>query len=113
MGTPRSAVTAEIAKAAAQTRPCAGCLANGHAGVSGSLTPARYEIRVEGVLDERWTAWFEGLRIRSEGTETVISGPLTDQPALYGVLVKVRDLGLCLISVRRLDPDEAGKTAPQ
>ena len=61
-----------------------------------------YEIRVEGTLDRRWAAWFEGLQVTSEDAETVISGPLPDQPALHGLLAKVRDLGLCLISVRRL-----------
>jgi hypothetical protein len=70
---------------------------------------ARYEIRLEGTLDERWTAWFEGLQVTTEGSQTVISGPLPDQPALHGVLIKVRDLGLCLISVRRLDPDDTGQ----
>ena len=82
------------------------------AGVSGSQSPARYEIRVEGVLDQRWTACFEGLQVTSEGSQTVISGPLPDQPALHGVLIKVRDLGMCLISVRRLDPDQAGQASP-
>ena len=67
--------------------------------------PAHYEIRVEGVLDSRWTAWFGGLHIESDGTQTVISGSLADQPALHGLLAKIGDLGLCLISVRRLDPD--------
>ena len=80
--------------------------------MSGSGSLAHYEIRIEGALGERWTSWFEGLQVRSEGNQTSISGPLTDQPALHGVLVKVRDLGLCLISVRRLDPDEAGKATP-
>jgi hypothetical protein len=78
--------------------------------VSGSGSPTRYEIRVEGVLDSGWAAWFEGLQVRSEGGQTVISGPVADQPALHGLLVKVRDLGLCLISVRRLDPGESGAT---
>jgi hypothetical protein len=73
---------------------------------------ARYEIRLEGTLDERWTAWFEGLQVTTEGSQTVISGPLPDQPALHGVLIKVRDLGLCLISVRRLDPDDTGQARP-
>ncbi|MGA9831039.1 MAG: hypothetical protein WBQ71_07960, partial [Trebonia sp.] len=82
------------------------------AGVSGSQSPARYEIRVEGVLDQRWTACFEGLQVTSEGSQTVISGPLPDQPALHGVLIKVRDLGMCLISVRRLDADQAGQASP-
>ena len=66
--------------------------------------PARYEIRVDGVLDGRWADWFGGLQLSSDGTQTVICGPLADQPALHGVLAKVRDLGLCLISVRRLGP---------
>ncbi len=65
----------------------------------------RYEIRVQGILDERWTAWFEGLQIGSDHSQTVISGSVTDQAALHGLLNKVRDLGLVLISVRRLDPD--------
>ena len=64
----------------------------------------RYEIRVKGVLDGRWSAWFEGLNVTSDGEETVIAGPLADQAALHGLLNKVRDLGLFLISVRRLNP---------
>lgn len=65
--------------------------------------PARYEIRVADVLDSRWTAWFNGMQVSRQGEETVISGLLADQPELHGLLAKVRDLGLCLISVRRLD----------
>ncbi len=65
--------------------------------------PARYEIRVADVLDGRWAAWFDGLQVSTQGEETVICGLLADQPALHGLLTKVRDLGLCLISVRRLD----------
>jgi hypothetical protein len=66
---------------------------------------SRYEIRVKGTLDGRWTAWFEDLHVSSDGDETVISGPVADQAALHGLLTKVRDLGLFLILVRRLDPD--------
>lgn len=73
--------------------------------MSASGGPARYEIRVEGVLDSRWAAWFGGLHIERDDTQTVISGLLADQPALRGLLTKIGDLGLCLISVRRLDPD--------
>jgi hypothetical protein len=69
--------------------------------MSGSGLPARYEIRVEGVLHSRWAAWFEDLQVQSDGKHTVISGLLTDQSALHGLLVKVRDLGLCLITVLR------------
>jgi len=80
--------------------------------VSGPGRPARYEIRVEGILDERWADWFGGLRVSSEGTQTIIFGLLPDQPALHGVLARIRDLGLCLISVHRLDAGEAGNEAP-
>ena len=64
---------------------------------------AWYEIRVEGVLDVRWTEWFGGLAIASEGDEvTVIAGFVADQAALHGLLTRVRDLGLVLVSVTRL-----------
>ena len=81
-------------------------------GVSASGGPAWYEIRVAGVLDSRWAAWFDGLQISGQGEDTVICGLLADQPALHGLLTKVRDLGLCLISVRRLDTGQAGNQAP-
>jgi hypothetical protein len=77
------------------------------AGVSASGGPARYEIRVAGALDSRWADWFGGLQISGQGEETVICGLLADQPALHGLLTKVRDLGLYLISVRRLDIGQA------
>lgn len=66
----------------------------------------RYEIRVEGVLDARWSEWFEGMQISTnvDGT-TAIAGPVTDQAALHGLLGKVRDLGLPLIAVWRVGPD--------
>ncbi len=66
---------------------------------------SRYEIRVKGILDGRWTTWFGDLQVTSDGEETVICGPVADQAALHGLLTKVRDLGLFLISVRHLDPD--------
>jgi hypothetical protein len=76
--------------------------------VSASGGPAWYEIRVAGALDSRWAAWFDGLQISSQGDQTVISGLVADQPALHGLLTKVRDLGLCLFSVRRVDTGQAG-----
>jgi hypothetical protein len=76
------------------------------------MAPEHYEIRIEGVLGERWTAWFEGLRVSSDGIDTVLSGPLADQAALHGVLVKIGDLGMRLISVRRVDPGGARKETP-
>ena len=69
--------------------------------------PAHYEIRVAGVLNSEWAAWFNDVRISSQGEETVISGLLADQSALHGLLTQVRDLGLCRISVRRLDSGQA------
>lgn len=62
--------------------------------------PDRYEIRVKGHLADRWAAWFEGMTLtrRADGT-TVIDGPVIDQSALHGLLRKVSDLGLPLVSV--------------
>jgi len=67
--------------------------------------PTRYEIRTKGHLDPRWATWFDGLSLTREtdGT-TVIHGPVIDQAALYGVLLKLRDLGLPLVSVTQVTP---------
>jgi hypothetical protein len=66
-----------------------------------------YEIRVRGVLDSRWSAWFESLEVTSDrADQTTIAGPVADQAALHGLLAKVRDLGLPLLSVRQIDPDQ-------
>jgi hypothetical protein len=67
------------------------------------MQPVHYEIEVEGHLDgTHWSRWFDGMAVmpREEGT-TVLSGPIADQAALHGLLGKVRDLGLVLVSVRR------------
>jgi hypothetical protein len=62
----------------------------------------RYELRVKGVLDSTWSAWFDGLQITSDDRgQTVIAGLVSDQAALHGLLAKVRDLGLELLEVRR------------
>jgi hypothetical protein len=66
-----------------------------------------YEILVEGVLDDHWSAWFGGLHVSGDaevGT-TTIAGPLRDQAALHGLLTKIRDLGLPLLAVRRIESD--------
>ena len=70
--------------------------------------PPIYQIRIQGHLGPQWTDWFEGLTIALEdnGT-TLLSGPVVDQAALYGLLRKVRDVGLPLISVFRLKPGYA------
>ena len=67
--------------------------------------PGDYEIRLSGHLAARWAGWFDGLSLRHErdGT-TVIHGSVVDQAALHGLLTKVRDLGLPLISVTQVDP---------
>ncbi len=67
-----------------------------------------YEIRVKGHLDPRWSAWFDGLSLTKEpdGT-TVISGPVVDQAALHGLLQKLRDVGVPLISITQVSRDVA------
>ncbi len=69
----------------------------------------RYEIRLHGHLDHRWSAWFDGLTLSLEpdGT-TVIGGDIADQAALHGLLQRVRDVGLPLLSVSRVEPGQAG-----
>lgn len=68
-----------------------------------------YEIRVLGQLGEGWSEWLEGLAICHEAGETILAGPLPDQAALYGVLLKIRDLGLPLIAVKRASADQANE----
>jgi hypothetical protein len=67
----------------------------------------RYELRVKGHLDTRWAAWFDGFSLTraSDGT-TVLAGFIVDQAALHGVLQKLGDVGLPLLSVTRTDSDE-------
>jgi hypothetical protein len=68
--------------------------------VRSALEPVRYEIRVKGQLADRWAAWFDGMTLtrRADGT-TVLDGPVADQSALHGLLRKVSDLGLPLVSL--------------
>jgi hypothetical protein len=67
-------------------------------------TTTRYEIRVEGHLGSGVAGWFPDLAIRHEANgDTTLSGPIVDQAALHGVLMRVRDLGLTLVSVHRLE----------
>jgi hypothetical protein len=79
-----------------------------HASTSDGHEPGRYEIRLQGHLDIRWAAWFDGMSLthESDGT-TVIQGSVVDQAALHGLLSKVRDLGLPLIAVMQVDPKPA------
>jgi hypothetical protein len=68
-----------------------------------------YEIRLKGQLDSQWTNWFDGLSITLEDNgDTLLSGPLKDQAALHGLLKKVRDLGMILVSVCPVEPGPDG-----
>ena len=64
--------------------------------------PAEYQIKVKGTLGNQWSDWFAGMTIESEGSVTIITGEVLDQPALHGLFVQIRDLGLPLISVKRM-----------
>lgn len=78
-----------------------------HASSDDQHKPGRYEIRLKGHLDARWAARFDGMSLsyESDGT-TIIHGPVVDQAALHGLLRKVRDLGLPLVSVMHVEPDQ-------
>jgi hypothetical protein len=70
--------------------------------------PSIYQIRLEGHLSEQWIAWFEDMTITlKDDGHTLLTGPVVDQSALYGLLRKVRDLGAPLLSVTRLAPGQA------
>ena len=73
----------------------------------------RYEIRVKGHLEPRWAAWFDGMSLTHESDgSTSIRGPVIDQSALHGLLQRLRDTGLPLISVTPLDPDQPATSTP-
>ena len=70
--------------------------------------PLVYQIKIKGHVGSQWTDWFQGLSITLEDNgDTLLTGPVVDQAALHGLLRKVRDLGLILISVCRVEPDQA------
>jgi hypothetical protein len=69
-----------------------------------------YEIRIKGHLDDRWTEWFGGMTVTlEEDGNTLLTGPVIDQAALHGLLKKVRDLGMPLVSVCPLEPGQANQ----
>ncbi len=73
-----------------------------------SSQPVIYQIRIKGHLGSQWTDWFEGLTITlEEDGNTLLTGPVVDQAALHGLLKKVRDLGMPLISVGPLERNQA------
>ncbi len=76
--------------------------------------PTIYEIRLAGHLSPQWITWFEGLSISlEEDGSTLLTGALSDQAALHGVLKKIRDLGITLVSINRLQFDETHPNQPK
>lgn len=74
--------------------------------------PSLYQIRLKGHLGPQWAAYFDGFALtNSENGEALLTGMITDQAALHGVLAKIRDLGLPLLSVNRLASGEASENA--
>lgn len=73
-----------------------------------------YEIRLKGHLDEQWSEWFDDLTITyDEDDDTILCGPVIDQAALHGLLRKVRDLGLSLISVNQVESNQERRFTDQ
>ena len=68
-----------------------------------------YKIKVKGRLKKQWSGWFDGMTIEYEGGETILTGPVADQAALHGLLIRVRDLGLPLVSVNRIETNQEEK----
>jgi hypothetical protein len=67
-------------------------------------TPTHYQIKIKGHLPDRWSDWFDGLNINHEADgSTILSGPVVDQAALYGILLKLHNLNLPLLSVSRVE----------
>ena len=62
-----------------------------------------YRIKLKESLDPKWSDWFEQMAISTEGDKTILTGPIADQAALHGLLIRIRDLNLTLLSVERLE----------
>ena len=82
-----------------------------HVSTKDHYEPGLYKIRLKGHLGSQWTDWFEGLTITlEEDGNTLLTGPVIDQAALHGVLKKVRDLGMPLVSVSPIEPGQADQS---
>jgi hypothetical protein len=78
-----------------------------------NFTGQGYQIRLEGHLNGAWSGWLDGMTVvHEEDGTTVLTGPVADQPALFGLLVKIRDLGLTLLSLQRVS-DDTGEESGQ
>jgi hypothetical protein len=71
--------------------------------------PAHCRIKLKGRFDHKWSEWFEQMRISAEGDQTILIGPVADQAALHGLLIRIRDLNLALLSVEQTYPDQEDK----
>ena len=71
--------------------------------------PSRYRIKVKGLLDQKWSDWFEGMTITHEENVTILEGPIPDQAALHGILTRIRDLNLTLQYLIRNESDNKEK----
>jgi hypothetical protein len=71
--------------------------------------PADYKIKVKGKLGPEWSDWFEEMKLESEGNVTILTGKIVDQAALHGLLARIRDLGLPLVSVQRVELEQDNK----
>ncbi len=90
----------------ALTGQCATPMNQPHRSTNDHISLEQYAICVKGHLDSRWSDWFEGFAIvLKDNGETQLSGPIVDQAALFGLLMKVRDLGLALVSVIPIQPE--------
>ena len=68
-----------------------------------------YRIKLKGCLDPKWSDWFEQMAISTQDGETTLTGPVADQAALHGLLIRVRDLNLTLLAVERMEPEPEKK----
>ena len=75
-----------------------------------SYLPVNYRIRLKGYLENKWSDWLEQMAISSDGEETILSGQVADQAALHGLLIRIRDLNLILLSVERMESDQENKS---
>jgi hypothetical protein len=86
----------------------------GPAPAPGSIAGCRYAIRVEGLMDAHWSEWLDGMTLtHEEGGVTRLEGPVIDQAALYGLLNKLRDLRLTLLTVQRLGAGGSNVPSPE
>ena len=74
-----------------------------------NTTPAHYRIKLKGHLDHNWSDWFDQMAICARDGETILTGAVADQAALHGLLIRIRDLNLTLLSVEQTDPDQEDK----